>query len=115
MNCILKDTDSKQHWDTIKIKFGVNIPHDHKEAMMFYANNGSTNRKGNHILELKHIYNLDLFNYLGPVPIARIPSIHAKIQVRIIYEYTQYGRYKAFMVSSGNITGPKVPKVLESL
>ena len=74
---------------------------------MFYAKNGSTNRKYDELIELKHIYNLDPFNYIVYVPITRIPSVNTKIQVRIIYEYTQDGRYKAFMVSSGNITGLK--------
>ena len=39
-NRILKAVKAKHLQNTVKIKFGMNIPRNHKEAMMFDANNG---------------------------------------------------------------------------
>ena len=74
---------------------------------MFDADNGNTKCKGAEILEINQIYNFGLFNSLGPATSACISSGHIKIQTHIIYEYKQYGRYKARMVASGNMTGSK--------
>ena len=63
----------------VKIKFGVNIPRYHKEAMMFDANNGNTDWKDSELLELKQIYNFNPFDSLGPVNNSRIPPGHTKI------------------------------------
>ena len=52
---------------------------------MFDTDNGNTNWKGNELLELKKIYNFDPFESLGPVNKARIPTVHTKIQVHLIY------------------------------
>ena len=73
--------------------------------MVFDADNGNTNWKGAEILEINQIYNFSLFNSLGPDRSACISSGHIKIQVHIIYNYKQDGRYKAHMVASGNMTG----------
>ena len=35
MNCILKAAKAKQHQNAVNTKFGINIPYNHKEAMMF--------------------------------------------------------------------------------
>ena len=43
MNRLLKDAKAKQQSNTDNIDFGVNIPSDHKEAMMFDADNVNTN------------------------------------------------------------------------
>ena len=40
MNRLLDAAKAKHHKNTVKIKFGMNIPRNHKEAMMFDANNG---------------------------------------------------------------------------
>ena len=53
MNRLLKASNSKQHWNTVKTKFGMNISRDHNEAVIFYANNVSTNWKGDELLKLK--------------------------------------------------------------
>ena len=79
MNRLLKAANSKQHWNTVKTKFGMNIPCDHKEAMIFYADNVSTNWKDDELLEIKQIYNFSPFYYIGPVTNARIPPSHTKI------------------------------------
>ena len=39
MNCLLKSTKAKQKSNAAKIKFGVKITCDHKEAMDFDADN----------------------------------------------------------------------------
>ena len=43
MNRLLKAANTKQRSKTVKLKFGVKIPRDHKEAMMFDADNGNIN------------------------------------------------------------------------
>ena len=55
MNRLLGSFKAKQIRNTVKIKFGINIPCDHKEAMMFDADNGDTNWKNAELLELKQI------------------------------------------------------------
>ena len=75
---------------------------------MFDANNGNTKCKDAELLKLKKMYNFDPFESLGPVSKARIPPDHTKIQVHLIYNYKQDGRYKAHMVASGNMTGPNL-------
>ena len=55
MNRLLKAFKANQIRNTVKIKFGINIPCDHKEAMMFDADNGDTNWKNAELLELKQI------------------------------------------------------------
>ena len=105
MNRLLKAEKATQQSNTENLKCGMNIPSYHKEEMMFYADNVNTNWDGSELLELKQIYNFDPFESLGLFNKARIPPGHTKIQVHIIYDYKQYGRYKACMVASGNITG----------
>ena len=55
MNRLLKAAKDKQWRNTVKIKFGLKIPRDHKEAMIFDADNVNTNWKGSELLELKKI------------------------------------------------------------
>ena len=90
----------------MKIKFGVNITCDHKEEMMFGADNRNTNCKDSEILELNQIYNFYPFESLDFFSKVRIPPSHTKIQVHLIYDCKQYGRYKSHMILSSNITGP---------
>ena len=108
MNRLLKAARSKQLRTTVKIKSGMNIPRDHKDAMLFYANNDNTNWKYAELLKLKQIYNFDPFNSIGPVTSAPIPPGHTKIQVHLIYEYKQYGRYMERMVAYGNMNEPNL-------
>ena len=108
MKCLLKDAKDKQCRNTFKIKFGMNIPCDHKETMVFDTDNGNTNFKDANILELKQIYNFYPFNSLGPTTSACIPPGHTKIQVHLIYDYNQDGRYKACMVVSCKMNGPNL-------
>ena len=108
MNHLLKASKAKQQRNIFEIKFGMKIPCDHREAIMFDADNGNTNWKGTEILVLKIIYNFDPFESLGPVKKSCIPTDHTKIQVHLIYDYKQYGRYKAHMVDSSNMDGPNI-------
>ena len=62
--------------------------------MRFDADNGNTNLMNTELLVLNQIYNFDPFNSLGPATSARITPGHTKVQVHLIYEYKQYGRYK---------------------
>ena len=75
---------------------------------MFDADNGNTNWKGAELLELEKIYKFDNFESLGPVNKSCIPTGQTKIQVHLIYDYKQYGGYKAHMLASSNITGPNI-------
>ena len=43
MNRLLKAEKSKQQRNTVNINFGVKIPCDDKEAIVFDADNGNTN------------------------------------------------------------------------
>ena len=43
MNRLIKSDKSKQHRNTVKIKFGVKIPSEHKYAMIFDSENVNTN------------------------------------------------------------------------
>ena len=98
MNRLLKSAKANQWHKTVNIKSGMNITRDNKEAMIFDADNGNTNYwKDNEILKLKHIYNFEIFNSIGPDTSARITPGHTKIQVHHIYYYNQYGIYKALM------------------
>ena len=76
--------------------------------MMFDSNNGNKNWKDAELLKPKHFYNFDSFNYLGPNTSTCIPPGHNKIQVHLINDYKQYGRYKSRNVASGNRTGPNL-------
>ena len=84
MKRLLKAAKADQQSNTVKIKFGLKIPRDHKEAMTFVADNGNTNWKYDELLELNQIYNLYFFESLGPVSKAHIPPAHTKIQVHMI-------------------------------
>ena len=85
MNHLIKVAKTNQKINTLNINFGMNIPCDHKEAMVFDTDNENTNCKGAEFLELKKIYNFDTFESLGPVNKAHIPPGHTKIQVHLIY------------------------------
>ena len=106
MNLLLKADKANKRRKTVTIKFIMKIIRDHKEAIMFDANNANKNWKDAELLKLKQIYNCDPFNSLGPFASAHIPPDHTKIQVNLIYDYRQDGRYKAHMVDSGDMTGP---------
>ena len=94
MNRLLKYAKAKQRCNTVKIKFGIKITRDQKEAMMFDTDNGNTNWKDADILELNQIYKFDPFDSLGPATSGRIPPGHINIQVHLIYDCNKYGRYK---------------------
>ena len=79
MNQLIKDAKDNHHINIVKIKFWMKIPRDHKQAMLFDADNGNINWEGFDILEIKQIYKFDPFNSLGPVNSACIPSGHTKI------------------------------------
>ena len=83
INRLLKSSKGKQHRNTVKIKFGMDIPCDHKDSMIFDANKVNTNWKDSELLELKQIYKFYPFDYLGPVNSARIPTSHTKILKKI--------------------------------
>ena len=76
--------------------------------MLFGADNGNTNWKDDEILELTQIYNFGPFESLGLVNKSHIPPGHTKIQVHLIYDYKQDGRYKARTVASSNMTWPNI-------
>ena len=76
--------------------------------MMFDTDNGNTNWEYYELLKLKHIYNFDSFDSIGPATSDRISPRHTKIQLHLIYEYNQYERYKARMVDPGNMTRPNL-------
>ena len=85
MNHLLKSDKAKHQRNTFKINFEMKIPFDHKEEMIFYADNVNTNCKGAELLELKKIYNFGPFESLSPVKNTHIPPSHTKIQVHLIY------------------------------
>ena len=86
MNCLLKSAKAKQRRNTIKINFGINIPRDYKEAMIFDADNGNTKWKDDELLKLNQIYYFDSLDYLDPATSARILPGCTKIQVHLIYD-----------------------------
>ena len=104
MNLLLKADKDKKNRNTARIKFVINIPCNNKEVMMFDVKNGNTNRKDSDLLEIKQIYNLNPFDYLGSVNSAPISPRHKKIQVHPIFNYKHDETYKAQMVASGNMT-----------
>ena len=108
MNCILKYAKAKHNHNTVNIKFGMQITCDYKETMMSDADNGNTNWKGAELIELNQIYNFDPLDSLGPSTSACIQPGHTNTQVHFIYDYKKYGGYKSRMVTSSNITGPKL-------
>ena len=73
MNRLLKSVKANQRRNTVKIKFGVKIPSDHKEAMIFYSYNGNTRWKYDDLLELNQIYNFGPFESLCIVRNVRMP------------------------------------------
>ena len=108
MNRLLNTSKTNQRRNTVKIKFGMKIYLDHKNAMMFDADNLNTNWKDSELLEQKKIYNFNPFESLVTVNKSHILPGHTKIQVRIIYNYKQNDMYKARMVESGNTTGNNI-------
>ena len=104
MNHFIKSSKAKQRRHTVKINFGIYIPCEHKHAMMFDADKRNTNWKDDYLLDLKHMYKFNFFNYIEPFTNGHIPPGHTKIQVH----YNQGRRYKARMRSYGNITGPNL-------
>ena len=115
MNRLLKAAKANWRRNTAKIKFGMKIHRENKEAISFDSDNGNTNWKDAEILELKQMYNFCPFGSLGLVNKARIPPGHAKIQLNIIYDYKQDWRYKACMVASGNMTGTNIDTYYSSV
>ena len=108
MNWLIKAFKDKQRRKIVNIKFGMNIPRERKKEIMFNVDNVNTNWEDSELLELKQIYNLDPFDYIGPINSARIPPVYTNIQLHIIFYYKQYGRYKAHMVASGHMNGPNL-------
>ena len=45
INRLLKSDKAKQHRDAVKIKFGIKIPRDHKEVVLFDTKNGDNDSK----------------------------------------------------------------------
>ena len=90
-NRLLKAVKAKQRWNIVKTTFGMEIPREHKESMVFDDDNRNTDRKESEILKLKQIYKFDSFDCLGTVTSPRIPPGHTKIQVHLIYDYKKYG------------------------
>ena len=108
MKLLLKSDKSKQSSNIVRIKFVMKIHCNQKEVMLYHSKNGNTNRKDADIIELKQIYKFNPFDYLGHVNSVHNPPSHNKIQVHPIYDYKQYGIYKAQMVASGNMTVTKL-------
>ena len=94
MNRLLKSSKDKQRRNSVNIKFGMNIPCDHKEALMFDAKNVTTNQKYTELPKKKKIYKFDPFDSIGPSMSAHIPPSHTKIKVHFVYEYKQDWIYK---------------------
>ena len=85
-NCLLKASKAKHQNNTLRISFGMDIPCDYKEVMIFDADNGNTNWKDAELLEMKQIYNLNPFESLGKVNKACSPPGCTKMQVHMIYD-----------------------------
>ena len=107
MNHLPKSAKVKQTRNTVNIKFVMNIPREHREAMIFDFDNGNTNWKDAELLKIK-IYNLDPFDSLSPINSAHVPPVHTKIQVHLIYDHNEYWRYKTRIVASGIMNGPNL-------
>ena len=114
-NRLLRNAKDKQLINAVKIKLGMKIHCKHKKEIMFDAENGNNNWKDAEFFEINQIYNFDPFDSLSPATSDHIPPGHTKIQVHLIYDYTQYGRYKARMVASGNMTGPNLDTYYSSV
>ena len=65
LNRLLKDSKPKKCRNTLKINFGMKIPRDYKEVMIFYADNWNTNWKDDELHGLKKSTTLTPLIILG--------------------------------------------------
>ena len=82
--------------------YGVKIPRNHTEAMMFDKNNHNKNWLEAERLELKQIDDYEVLEDLGIN--GPVPKGFKKIRVHFVYTVKHDGRHKAILVAGGHLT-----------
>ena len=89
---------------TTKIRFGVRVPNNVKEALRFDKEAGKDNWKEAMDLELSQIHGYETFTDLGKGAVA--PEDYKRIRVHFVFDFKHDGRYKARLVAGGHLTDP---------
>jgi hypothetical protein len=91
---------------TIRFKFGVQVPRNYKEALKIDAENGDTQWTQAIQAELQQINEYDTFQDLGKQ--APPPSTHKRINVHFVFDVKFDLRCKARLVAGGHLTDPLI-------
>ena len=96
-----------------RIKFGVRIPRDHREALEFDKKMGNTLWRDCTKVEMDKTYEYKTFESLGKG--GRKPKDHTMIRVHLVYDVKQDGRRKSRLVAGGHMTGPNTDTYYSSV
>ena len=87
-----------------RIKYGVRIPRDYKEAQEFDRLNKNTMWMDATKLEMDQLYEYQTF--IPQEKGTRKPPGYTMIRCHLVYDAKQDGRFKARMCAGGHLTGP---------
>ena len=104
MSRLIRQNKLRSKREGPKIKFGVRVPMNHKEAMKLDRENGDNQWANATKEEMDKIYEFETFESLGRN--ATVPRNHQKIKTWLIYDVKQDGRRRARLVCGGHMTDP---------
>ncbi len=99
--------------DGPRIKFGVRIPRDYAEAILFDTKNKNTLWQDGTATEMNQLYEYKTFKSHGKN--ANRPRGYTMIRVHLIFDVKQDGRRKARCVAGGHMTGPNTDTYYSSV
>ena len=88
----------------IAYKFGVCVPRNKKEAMMFNSENGNVHWQDAIEVKAGQLFEHKVFKDLGKN--AAVPKGYQLIKLRVVFDVKQSLKRKARMVACGNVTDP---------
>ena len=104
LNRMLKQAKLNSSRTAIRIKFGVKVPMNYRQATQFDAENGNTLWGDAVDKEMDQIYEYETLKSAGKH--APIPRDYTKIRVHLVFDVKSDGRRKARLVAGGHMTGP---------
>jgi hypothetical protein len=104
MNRLIRQSKLKSAKTATRIKFGVKVPRNYKEATAFDEANGNTLWTDSIKTEMSQIYEFETFESQGLGK--RFLTGHSNIKVWMIFDVKQSGRRKARLVCGGHLTPP---------
>ena len=99
--------------NSIKFKFGLQVPRTPKEAFELDLKLGQTKWADAIQTELSQIHNYETFKNLGKE--TKAPEGYKKIRVRFVFDIKHDGRHKARLVAGGHLTDEPEDSVYSSV